>query len=846
MTRSRYFCGASVLGVALAMGVVVAPAKAQDAAVTAGSGNQVEEIVVTAQRREQSLQDVPIVVTSVNAQLLQDAGVRDIKDLTVLTPGLMVTSTSNESITTARIRGVGTVGDNPGLESSVGVLIDGVYRPRNGVGFGDLGETQRIEVLKGPQGTLFGKNTSAGVINVLTKPPSFEFGATGEATIGNYDHYGFSGSVTGPLSETLAARLYVATRKRDGFQSVRTGGGPRQADDNNQNFYTGRAQILWKPSDSFSARFIADYSKRNEDCCLGGNIVNGLLSPVVSGVATLTGRAPALQIPLNPDNRVTYANRGTKQELEDKGFQAELNWRSGSMTLTSVTAVREWSTINGQDIDYTTLDLLYREPDGSYGRQFNQFSQEFRLAGETDNLNWLVGGFYAKERLKSGEQQIQGTQLEIYLDQMIRGLSGPGTPTQTGGLAAITGRPLGTNAPPGVSQDDRFKQTSDAYAAFANVSFKVTEAFELTGGLRYTSERKDLDSYYRNARGGFGLNGTNPCSPLAINTAAVLGGSLAAPNVNLARLYAGYFCRGAVDPAYNNLVTNQTKKENKFSGTVKAAYRFNPDLMTYVSYARGYKGGGFNLERVRIATVATNPSGIGLPNLDTSFAPEFVDSYEIGAKTSWFGRSLLFNAALFYQRYENYQLNAFDGVAFTVTTIPKVVSRGVDADIIWRTPLRGLALQGGVTYAETQYADQRPAGPSFALPSAANPTGGGLYRLPGTRISFAPLWSASLAATFEHDMGPVVFRANLTGKYMSSYNTGSDLLPSKVQGELTVLNGRLGLSSPDERWTVEVWGQNLLDTTYYQVAFDGPLQAGQVNAFLGAPRTYGATLRFKY
>ena len=166
----------------------------------------VDDIIVTAQKREQSLQDVPIVVTSLSAETLQDAGVRDIKDLQILTPGMTVTSTSSEASTTARIRGVGTVGDNPGLESSVGVVIDGVYRSRNSVGFGDLGEMSRIEVLKGPQGTLFGKNTSAGVINIITEAPSFtpEFGA--ELTVGNYGAMAASGSVSGPISDTLAFR----------------------------------------------------------------------------------------------------------------------------------------------------------------------------------------------------------------------------------------------------------------------------------------------------------------------------------------------------------------------------------------------------------------------------------------------------------------------------------------------------------------------------------------------------------------------------------------------------------------------------------------------------------------
>ncbi|MBU2418224.1 MAG: TonB-dependent receptor plug domain-containing protein, partial [Alphaproteobacteria bacterium] len=178
----RTTASAAVVG-AVAFGFAGA-ASAQD-----GQATSIDDIIVTAQKREQNLQDVPIVVTTLSQETLEGAGVRDIKDLQILTPGLIVTSTTNESVTTARIRGVGTVADNPGIESSVGVVIDGVYRSRNGVGFGDLGELSRVEVLKGPQGTLFGKNTSAGVINILTEAPSFTPGFNGEVTAGNFDQF---------------------------------------------------------------------------------------------------------------------------------------------------------------------------------------------------------------------------------------------------------------------------------------------------------------------------------------------------------------------------------------------------------------------------------------------------------------------------------------------------------------------------------------------------------------------------------------------------------------------------------------------------------------------------------
>ncbi|MEY4556199.1 MAG: hypothetical protein RL093_1318, partial [Pseudomonadota bacterium] len=235
----RTTVSAAVVG-ACAFGFAgVASAQDQDGPQT------IDDIIVTAQKREQNLQDVPIVVTSLSAETLQDAGVRDIKDLQILTPGLVVTSNSSEAATTARIRGVGTVGDNPGLESSVGVVIDGVYRSRNSVGFGDLGELERIEVLKGPQGTLFGKNTSAGVINILTEGPSFTPEFNAELTVGNYGAMGASGSVTGPISDTLAFRLYAGRRVRDGYYTVDTGDGPRtETDDNNQDFGSVRGQLL--------------------------------------------------------------------------------------------------------------------------------------------------------------------------------------------------------------------------------------------------------------------------------------------------------------------------------------------------------------------------------------------------------------------------------------------------------------------------------------------------------------------------------------------------------------------------------------------------------------------------
>src|SRR3954447_7274268 len=222
------------------------------------------DIVITATRRNEALSDVPMAVSAVTAKQLEYSGATDIRQLNQLSPSLLVSSTTSEAgAAVARIRGIGTVGDNPGLESSVGLFIDGVYRSRTGVGFTELGPLDRIEVLRGPQGTLFGRNTSAGLISVITAKPRFTPEVSGQADIGNYAMRRLEASVTGPLSETIAARLDAVWSKRDGFLKDDVSG--RRVNDRDR--WMLRAQALSQPSDYVSFRLIGDYSHRNEECC---------------------------------------------------------------------------------------------------------------------------------------------------------------------------------------------------------------------------------------------------------------------------------------------------------------------------------------------------------------------------------------------------------------------------------------------------------------------------------------------------------------------------------------------------------------------------------------------------
>jgi iron complex outermembrane recepter protein len=798
------------------------------------SSRTIESIIVTAQKREQSLQDVPIVVTAVSEQLLQDTGVRDIKDLTVLTPGLTVTSTSSEASTTARIRGVGTVGDNPGLESSVGVVIDGVYRPRNGVGFGDLGELERIEVLKGPQGTLFGKNTSAGVINIISKRPSQDFSSQVEVTAGNYGALEGSASINGGLREGVSARLYVGARERDGFLDVRRGAGPRQElEDNDRDVETARAQLLLEPSEALNIRFVGDYSQRNESCCGGVQVVRG---PAAAAVDALAG-GRGVNLPDDAFEREVYLNRSDTQEIEDLGGSVEVNYDAGAATITSISAYRTWESINAQDVDFTAADIWHRDPDGYHAADFTQLSQEFRIAGETDRLSWLAGAFYANEDLENRQQLQYGSQYRTYMLALTGGPASPLVPLTIGATPGAQAA-LAQAYTPGIGQRDLHEQDSRSWAVFTNNNFRVTDALELTLGARYTNEAKDLDTRYSNTHGGVG------CQSIRSNFAALQAGMVgaglpAATRDAINRVAVGIGCAAFTDPIYNNLNNAQDIDEDEVSGTAKVAYRFTDQVMTYVSYARGYKASGFNLDRVRTGSAALNPGtpgGVGA-SLDTSFDKELVDSYELGVKSQWAGDSLLLNASVFYQDYQDFQLNTFDGVQFLVTSLEQVVSQGVDLDIVWFTPLEQLSLQGGVTYADTQIEDP------VAL---ANP---GLFaqNREDDTLSFAPEWSASLSATFEQPLGTdLTWRTNVGAKYTSEYNTGSNLVPQKMQDAMTIVTARTGIGAENESWMIEAWAQNLTDEEYYQVVFDAPLQTGSFNAFLGAPRTYGLTARFKF
>ncbi len=794
-------------------------AAAATAAITAsltGAGDaaaqpsaQEDEIVVTATRREARLQDVPVAVTPVTAEMIQNSGIRDLQDLTSVAPSLQFNVSENETSATARLRGIGTQGSNPGLESAVGILVDGVYRARNGVALTDLGEISQVEVLRGPQGTLFGRNTTAGLISVNTAGPSLStYSGDVEATYGDYSETRLAGSITGPLVEdVLGFRLFGATATRDGFiDVVDAAGGVR--DVNNRDVWTLRGQLRYEPTPDISARLILDYSDRDEICCAARiydpEIVNGATAtfppPTAAAVAALGGFGPDGAAALGSgdfETRVGFANREYTQQVEDWGVSGEVNWDVLGGQLTSVTAYRDWTFSWGQDMDFSAADIWYRTADGA-GFGFEVFTQEFRFSAVTGPLDWLVGVYYADERLTRRDNVTVGSQYADYFGLIAPGsLVAAGLPSTTAAdLGVALAATLAANAE-GESINDYFKQNGESIALFTHNIWSIDDKTEVTVGLRYTADDKSVKAFFETG----------------VDTAALTAGT----SPFLASFLGFPWLRDANDAA----PIMESREERQWSGIVSLRREITDNVSTYASYSEGYKAGGFNLDREFDGSLA--------------FEEETVSAYELGLKSALMGGQLLANAAIYYNQFDNFQLNTFNGSQFVVTSIPEAISQGVELDLIWRTPVEGLSYQGGVAYTEAEYGSFTPAPGQSA-------------RLPNSRLTNAPLWSLTNSVTYEKGLfndatrGLVYFDT----RYASAQNTGSDLNPTKVQEGYWLVNGRLALYTPDDRYGVELWGRNLFDEDYAQIMFDVPLQTGAYGAFLGDPRTYGVTVRARY
>jgi len=754
----------------------------------------VEEIIVTATKREVSIQDVPIAMSAFTGSDLEQRGVTELTSLQQISPSLAVygsNSTTNGG--TLRIRGVGTTGNNPGLEGAVGSFIDGVYRSRSGLMFGELVDIERIEVLRGPQGTLFGKNTTAGAVHVITKRPEFEWHGGGEFKVGNFDQTSGNASITGPLvDEKLAFRLSSFWTHRDGYYSDINSGDLFEERDRKGV----KGQLLFNVTDSFDFRLIGDWTERKESCCPA---TYRFLGPTAPAVAALGGTqavgfgsdSSKVRVGTNPD---PYEN------VSDWGLSGEANWELGIGKLTSITAWRDNRVYRGQDIDFSSADIV--RPQGN-NQTFENFSEEVRLVGSSGSLDWLLGLYGYTERIRQDEDIRFGTQAEPYIDLV------------TGGAFSASSFPAGD----GVGSD--FRQNTSGWSVFTHNTFHITDPLSFTAGIRWSDENK---------RGKMTNNGA-PTNQI-VNDADFCDDS---PRfVSLQRS----FC--------DNASAEASRREREWTGTFSFGYAFTDDLNSYIGYSRGYKAGGFNLDRQSNELLLSPPNPPGTLKGVFEFDPEFVDQYEVGMKSRFLDDRVTLNLAAFYSKYKGFQLNTFTGLGFFISNVPDMVSQGVEFESAV-VLIEGVYLTFGGTYAVARYGKGSDWDRAFTDPHTGAlppPT----RDVQGKIITQAPRFQGSGSLNVEQPIPGTswTWLMNSNVSYRSKHSTGSDLHPLKAERAYWLLNGQLGIRSPDQRWSLVLWGENLTNKRYATIIADTPFQTGSFSAFMGTPRLYGLTARYAY
>ncbi|WP_033073751.1 TonB-dependent receptor [Sphingopyxis sp. MWB1] len=792
-------------------GTVPAHALAQDAGTTS-AGAYANEIIVTATKRSETLQDTPIAVSVTSAADIENAQVRDLLDLQSAVPSLRVTQLQSSANTNFIIRGFGNGANNAGIEPSVGVFIDGVYRSRSAAQVGDLPNLERVEVLRGPQSTLFGKNASAGVINIVTQKPQYDFGGSLEATYGNFNAVTVKGSVTGPISDTVAFSLGGNYNRRDGYVYD----AHLDQDVNDRNRWGVRGQLLLEPTDALSIRLIGDYDKIDENCCAAANIIAG---PTVAITDALVG-GPSVD-PANPFSYRVYNNFLSTNKIRNYGGSAQIDYDLGSIGLTSITAYRQVRADANQDSDFTAADLISEKRDNV---DINTFTQEIRFTSDFDGpVNFLLGGYYFHEKIDQYSALTTGTDFRDYGDALIRAATG-GTlnvPTLEAILGSAEGDPTkyqGAFFRAGDGMVENYDLKNTSWSIFGTVDLDVTDRLRLTAGANYTKDRKDF--------------ATDVVSTDVFSSVDLTGTPFEA-------LKAFQF-----QPQFLNVpnaVEDGKTRDSDLAWNVRAAYELTDTVNVYATYATGFKASSINLSRdsrpLAADMEAIREAGLDLPNLvpGSRFAgPEESEVYEAGLKAQWALAAL--NLAVFKQSIKGFQSNVFTGTGFALANAGKQSTFGIEFDGSVR-PVQGLNLTMAMTYLDPKY-------DSFV--------GSAFGDLSGTKPAGIPDLSATFGGTYTHEFAGGT-RAILHADYLYESPTqivdGLYGFPASVardlKREVNQVNASFTVALPNGL-EVGLWGRNLTKSQYLISVFPSVAQQGSVSGYANQPRTYGGTVRFKF
>ncbi len=849
----------------LCSSAIAMPAYAQDAQEGVEEDDS-DVIIVTATRRAQDVQDIPLAVTAVSPEQLEQQGVVNVQNITQVSPSF---STSSAQIASGsvvlRIRGVGTTSNNIGFESAVGIFIDGAYQSRPGIALSEFVDVERVEVLRGPQGTLFGRNTSAGALNITNVRPDLnEYGGFVNATYGNYDTFSLQGAINAPLVEdTLALRLTGAYRKADGTVDVVDRDGNFIGDSNDIDQYLVRGQLGFESPSGIRGRLIGDYSKSTSSCCVAVEVLSASVENAgffnLVGLGARGGQAGP-NVPSNPfdtaglkdalNDRTATSNFVPIVDVDQWGITGELEIPLGaSANIFYVGSYRDFESRETYDSDFTGLDIFDID---LLNTQIQTQTHELRIQGEAldDRLDWLVGVFYSNEDIFSTTTASLGNDYDALVGALFGGAAGPAPLTLfSGGISPAT-----------VSNTNQFTQDSSSFSIFTHNTFALTEGLDFTFGLRYSDESKE---------GSFSqpeLNNTL-CSAILSNlTGNPPAGAPPAPPLGTA-LGNGLFGLGCFaftapadlptsgvipTPITFNGTGDDEFNDDELIWTLKLGYEFQAvPVNVYASFTHGYKSGGFNLD-----------STAAIGGADPRFASEEVDAYEIGLKAKLLDDVVTLNIAGFYEEFTDFQVLEFTGAQFQTFNVPRAVSQGVEIESVIK-PSDNFTINAALTYTDAEYPDNC-AGSQANVPNVAT--------LCGNSLTNAPEFVAIAGATYSKDFGsnlnffynaqmrmesdrrtstqatvvPNAAAIAAAGGNLQAAIAASPLVPFDVQDSTVQFNMRAGIGAQDQKWGLEFFVNNLTDINTRGVTFNTVLRGTSRSAFLQNPRTYGVTLRSKF
>ncbi|MEH6567763.1 MAG: TonB-dependent receptor [Halioglobus sp.] len=816
---------------------------------TTAWSQMLEEVVVTARKKPESLMDAPVAVTVVSGESLDRDGITNLEQLSSKVPGLQLGRAAQTS--SIYIRGIGS-GINKGFEQSAGMYMDGIYQVRSRQFTQSMVDLARVEVLRGPQSLLFGKNTIAGAIKVETASPVVGEGLNGSITFDAEPEYGTARGtavVSGDLTDNLAGRIAVRYQESDGYvDNVLIDEDVAQKED---TMY--RVSLVWEPTDTVA---VTGKFSHTESDAHGIEQVNNVIDPSLLndvfagqsalGLTDVMGSIAAFSVPgYGPETGTKDYESWTgntdfvdidTEDAESNQASLRVDWDAGNYTFTALSGYTDFELNQDHDVDFHPGNVAHSVE----FEELDTFSQELRISSNYEGrFNFSAGVYY--------EEQDLSVQNTPYLDGTLGGafaelpgaLLSPNIPPgislgQLGITSVWNGQVLASRSPAaapliGAEQDviwrtSRNDTETETVAVFVEFTVDLTDNLFLDIGGRYSEDTKETRK-----QGSMGVGAPGE-DVLVWKTDGTPTGALDAQN---SALVAASWSLINTYPQDNML----KRDEEHFDPSVRLRWDATDNSMVYVSYSTGYKSGGFNS-----SGDSANPDGT--PGPGTEFEDEEAEAWELGVKTTlWDGRARL-STTLFRTELDDQQVTSFRGTTFLVENAASLISQGLEVETQIALT-EDWEVGGSLAYLDVEYDDYSSA-PCTVHQNAAT-VGDCTQDLSGKRGPNAPELSGTVYASYVRPIGDnLIFRFNVDASYKDEYFLDGDLDPNTLQDSYVKVNGRIGISSADETWELAVYGRNLTDETTYTFATDAPLSAGVYGAWAEEPRTVGLQARYNF